>query len=149
MMKRKKIEKSPFSLFLLKKFFFLLSFSFIGGVGEIFFFCFRTSLQFIELKDFMQNCIEESINALRGISNEYYAEHLVWYEDCKMDDYFNEWTEIWDDEENEKVGEGLDTIAHKFVLNDNTRADFESAFEQARDAAFKAATKELAEEIEG
>lgn len=104
--------------------------------------------QFNELRDFMQNCIEESINALRGISNEYYAEHLVWYEDCEMEDYFVEWTEIWDDDENKEVGKGLNTIAHYFVLNDENRADFESAFEEARDAAFEEAIKELAEEIE-
>lgn len=53
---------------------------------------------------------------------------------------FHEWTEIWDDDV--KVGEGLDTIAHKFVLNDDTRADFEHAFEQARDAAYEEAEED-------
>lgn len=108
-------------------------------------------LQFNELKETMQTMIEESIASLsyNGGYNDKkdYLSDLAWYKDCKMEDYFNEWTEIWDDEDG-KIGEGLDTIAHKFVLNDDTRADFESAFEQARDEAFEARLKEIAEEIE-
>ena len=100
--------------------------------------------QFNELRDFMQNAIRESMNAL----DSHDAERILWYEDCTMGDYFAEWTEIWDEDENERIGDGIDTIAHKFVLNDDTRADFENAFEQARDAAFEEYMKGLAEEIE-
>lgn len=98
--------------------------------------------QFNELRDFMQNAIRESMNAL----DSHDAEGILWYEDCTMGDYFKEWTEIWD--EDERIGDGLDTIAHKFVLSDDTRPDFENAFEQARDAAFEEYMRELGEEIE-
>ena len=99
------------------------------------------ALQYNELRDFMQNLIEESMKAL----DSHDAEHLMWYENCTMNDYFTMWTEIWNDDE--LVGEGLDTIAHKFVLNDDTQADFDNAFEEARDEAFKAVMSEIGEEI--
>lgn len=99
--------------------------------------------QFIELCEFMQEMIEQSMNAL----DSHDAEHLMWYEDCSMTDYFHEWTEIWNDD-GEPVGEGIDTVAHSFVLNDSTRADFEVAFEQARDNAFERIIKAIAEEVE-
>lgn len=91
-----------------------------------------TAIQFNELRDFMQRMIEESMRML----DPHDTEHLMWYKDCTMQDYFQVWTELWDDEDG-KVGEGVDTIAHKFVLNDETRSDFERAFEQARDDAFE------------
>ncbi len=99
------------------------------------------SLQFIELRDCMQGMIEESMKAL----DSHQAENLLWYEDCTMEDYFHMWQEIWDDDV--KAGDGIDTIAHSYVLNDHTRADFEEAFEQARDAAFKSVMEDIAEEI--
>ena len=101
------------------------------------------NIQFIELCEFMQEMIEQSMNAL----DSHDAEHLMWYEDCSMTDYFQEWTEIWNDDD-EMVGEGIDTVAHSFVLNDSTRADFECAFEQARDNAFERIIKVIAEEVE-
>lgn len=91
-------------------------------------------LQFNELCDFMKRLICESLYALNGLSDK---EELVnWYETCTMDDYFTEWNQLWDENDN-LIGEGLDTISSKFVLNDNTRADFERAFTQARDAALE------------
>ena len=99
------------------------------------------SLQFNELRDTMQDSIKQSMEYL----DSHDAEHLMWYEDCSMEDYFTMWTEIWDDDT--LVGEGLETIAHKFVLNNDTRSDFENAFAQARDAAFEEYMKDLAEEI--
>jgi len=87
--------------------------------------------QFNELRDYMQNCIEESIAALDSSD----TEHIEWYKDCEMEDYFAEWQEIWDGDT--KIGEGLDTLTHKFVLNDDTRDDFERAFEEARDEAYE------------
>lgn len=95
-----------------------------------------------ELRDFMQNAIHESMNALDS-----HDANILWYEDCTMDEYFAEWTEIWDEDENERIGDGIDTIAHKFVLNDDTRPDFENAFEQARDTAFEEYMKKLGDEI--
>ena len=99
--------------------------------------------QFNELRDFMQNIIRESMNAL----DSHDAESILWYEDCTMYGYFTEWTEICDEDEDERIGDGIDTIARKFVLNDDTRADFENAFEQARDAAFEEYMKKGLEEI--
>lgn len=101
-----------------------------------------TAIQYNELREFMQNCIKESINSL----DSHDVEHIAWYEDCSMDDYFTMWTEIWDNDT--MVGEGLDTIAHKFILNDDTRSDFENAFKEARDAAYEEKMEEIAEEIE-
>ena len=89
-----------------------------------------------ELRDFMKGLICESLYALNGLSDK--EEHVKWYETCTMDEYFTEWDQLWDEDENDEfVGEGLDTISSKFVLNDNTRADFERAFSQARDAALE------------
>lgn len=101
------------------------------------------SFLFIELRDCMQDMIKESMKALDFQQ----AEHLAWYKDCTMNDYFSEWTEIWNDDD-ELVGEGIDTIAHKFVLNDDTRADFENAFDQARDNAYTSIMAEIAESEE-
>lgn len=99
--------------------------------------------QFNELKETMKRMIEESIACLPCNDKKDYLSHLAWYKDCEMDDYLYELQEIWD--ENEKVGEGLNTIAHDFVLNDNTRANFLLAFEQARDEAYEAALEEIAD----
>ena len=99
-----------------------------------------SSLEFIELRDYMQMAIHESL-VMAG------KEHIMWYEDCTMEDYFTMWQEIYD-ELGTKIGEGLDTIAHEFILNDDTRADFESAFEEARDAAFEERIKDIIEEVE-
>lgn len=90
-----------------------------------------STMQFIELRDYMQNLISESMKAL----DSHDAKSVMWYRDCSLDDYFTEWQEIWDGDV--KVGEGIGTIAHKFVLNDDTRADFERAFEEAREAAYE------------
>lgn len=94
--------------------------------------CNMSTLSFNELRDFMQRMVYESLVSLDGLSDK--EAHVKWYETCSMDDYFTEWDHIWDDDEN-LIGEGLDTISSKFILNDNTRADFEKAFSQARNAA--------------
>lgn len=46
------------------------------------------------------------------------------------------------------MGIGLDTISHKFVLNEETQADFENAFCQARDAAYEEAIEDAINDIE-
>ena len=91
-------------------------------------------LQFIELRDYMQQMIYESILS-------YSYEDRPWFKDCTMEEYSHEWQEVWE-EPDHKVGEGIDTIAHQFVLNDDTRTDFENAFEQARDAAYEEAMED-------
>lgn len=91
-----------------------------------------TSLEFNELSDYMQQMIHESILA-------YIYQDKSCFKDCSMEDYFQVWTEIWD--EDVKVGDGLDTIRHKFVLNEDTRDDFIEAFQLARDAAYEDATE--------
>lgn len=93
-----------------------------------------SALDFNELRDFMKSLICESLYALNGLNDK--EEHVKWYETCTMDEYFTEWDQLWDEDDN-LIGEGLDTIAHKFVLNDSTRADFEKAFSMARDAALQ------------
>lgn len=90
-----------------------------------------STMQFNELRDYMQNLISESMKAL----DSHDAESVMWYKDCSMDEYFTEWQEIWDGDV--KVGEGICTIAHNFVLNDNTHADFENAFAEARETAYE------------
>ena len=82
-------------------------------------------LQFNELVNHMYNCLLESMAV---------CDDIAWYESCSMDDYFTQWDEIWDEGDN-LVGEGLDTISHKFLLDDETRGDFENAFKIARDRA--------------
>jgi hypothetical protein len=98
------------------------------------------NLEFIELRDWMKNMLEDSMKAI----DKHDAESQSWYKDCTMDEYFGSmWEEIWDD--GIKVGEGLDTIAHKFVLNDDTRSDFEDAFGQALDAAYNSVIDDIAD----
>lgn len=98
-------------------------------------------LLFNELRDCMQSMIVKSMKALDPHDSDYHD----WYEDCTMEDYFHEWTEIWD--EDEKVGDGIDTIAHKFVLNDDTRADFERAFNDAKSNAIDEYIESIQDEI--
>ena len=88
--------------------------------------------QRVELINAMNMAIEESIKAIEGTKDE--QESFAWYKECKMDEYFH-WQELWNNDV--KVGEGIDTIAHKFILNDETRQDFEECFEQARDQAIE------------
>lgn len=99
------------------------------------------SLQFIELRDYMQNMLKDSMKALDAHN----VEDIDWYKDCTMNDYFQMWEEIWNDDV--LVGEGIDTIAHSFVLNDNTRTDFQNAFEQARNAAYEEVYEDAIREI--
>lgn len=96
---------------------------------------------FAELRECIKECIRQSIYYCDDI------EKISWFKDCTMDEYFYEYQDIYDNND-VKVGEGLDTIAHKFVLNNDTRKDFENAFEQARDNAYEEAVNLAVEEIE-
>jgi hypothetical protein len=93
-----------------------------------------------ELVNFIKNCMEESMRCVDNLRD------LEWYESCNMEDYFTEWTEIWDENDN-FIGEGLDTIAHKYVLNEDTRNDFESAFNEAREDAYNTVYAEFSDKV--
>lgn len=97
------------------------------------------ALEFDELRDYMNMCIRQSIF-------DYNDQDKSWFKDCTMDEYFVEYQDIYDDDV--KVGIGLDTISHKFVLNDETQADFERAFWEARDKAYEEAIQDAIDEIE-
>lgn len=101
-----------------------------------------SSTQYHELKNFMKGCITEPLNTV----DDHDTEKIMWYKDCEMGDYFTEWTEIYDDSD-DKIGEGLDTISSYFILNDDTRADFECAFDEARDEAYTERLESIAEDI--
>lgn len=89
------------------------------------------AIHFDDVKAYFANCISESINAL---DNNDFAS-LAWYADCTLDDYFTEKEDLWSDE-GEHLGEGFNMIFAKILLNDDTRADLENAFNAARDAEF-------------
>ena len=97
--------------------------------------------EFEELCECIKECIRQSIHYS---GNE---EKISWFKDCTMDEYFYNLTDIYD-EFDVKVGEGLDTIDHKFVLNDDTHEDFEKAFEQARDNAYEEAVMNAIDAIQ-
>lgn len=100
-----------------------------------------SALEFIELRDYMRNCLDESIKCV----NDSLA-HISWYETCEMEDYFAQWQEIWD-EDDTYIGDGLDTISNKFVINEDTREDFVNAFNDARDEAYEEAYKDFSEDV--
>lgn len=82
----------------------------------------------VKLISAMQDMLTESIFTCP-------PEDRAWYKDCTMEDYFT-WQEIYDDN-GEFLGEGLDVISAAYIINDETKADFEECFEQARDEAIK------------
>lgn len=82
--------------------------------------------QTIELTNVLRNMLVESIEC---------GGDIEWYREASMDDYFNEYQEIWDGDT--RIGEGIDTISSQFVLNDETREDFEICFNTALDEAIK------------
>lgn len=61
--------------------------------------------------------------------------NLEWYEDCEFDDYFTELQEIYTGQD-ELVGEGLDFISFKVVVNEETKTILEELFESAREKAY-------------
>ncbi len=100
-------------------------------------------IEFQELRDYMERMVYESMKALDPHDSDYHD----WYEACTMEDYFQEWMEIWNDED-VKVGDGIDTIiGHKFVLNDGTRADFERAFNDAKSNAIDEYIESIQDDI--
>lgn len=92
------------------------------------------AVKFHDVVSYFANCLSESIAAL---DNNDFA-NLQWYADCTLEEYFVEMQELWTDE-GEYLGEGFNMIFAKIVLNDDTRADLENAFNAARDKEFKEA----------
>jgi hypothetical protein len=90
------------------------------------------AVKFNDVESYFANCLSESIAAL---DNNDFA-NLQWYADCTLEQYFAEMQELWTDE-GEYLGEGFNMIFAKIVLNDDTRADLENAFNAARDKEFK------------
>lgn len=82
---------------------------------------------FNKLQDFIQNRLREAMSVQADLS---------WYKDCAFSDFFVELDVIYD-ENDEKVGEGLDIVSAAIVLNEDTQSDFELAFEQARDVVLR------------
>lgn len=95
------------------------------------------TMLFNTLRDFMKKCIKDSLNELDICD----TDEILWFKDCGLNDYFVDWDEIWNG--NEFVGVGLDAISHRFILNAETFNDFNKAFIQARDEAYKEFTDNL------
>ena len=88
-----------------------------------------TVIEEVELIETIENLINESIKYCP-------AEDRGFYETMTFEDYKNSLVEeIWN-EDDEMIGEGINTIAHKFVINDETKAQIEGCFRQARDEAW-------------
>lgn len=88
-----------------------------------------SSTEYNELLDMMKTCIQESISV-------YSEDSMEWLKECEFEDYFYELIEMYDDCGN-RIGEGLETISYSVVLNDETRRDFQLAFNTAREEAFE------------
>lgn len=97
------------------------------------------AIDFDDVRNYFANCLSESIAALDSED----FEHLEWYENCDIDDYFVEKQQLWSDE-GEYLGEGFSMIFAKIVLNDDTREDLERAFEEARDSEYESALESFA-----
>lgn len=82
------------------------------------------SFERVELQDMMIDMLQESYDTCPDDSKSF-------YDDCQFDDYFGGGLqEIWNEEG--KVGEGIDCISTQYVLNEETREDFEELFEIAK-----------------
>ena len=83
-----------------------------------------SSLEFIELRDYMLTCLEESMSACDENA-------IAWYEACDLENYFYELQDVY--ENDRLIGSGIDAFNHFFVLNEETKEDFDEAFRQAKD----------------
>ena len=84
------------------------------------------SFERVELQDMMIDMLQESYDTCPDDSKSF-------YDDCQFDDYFDfgrGLQEIWN--EDEKIGEGIICGSTAYILNDETRPDFEELFEIAR-----------------
>ena len=82
----------------------------------------------------MQSCLEESISSCpkgqRG-----------WYKFCSFDDYADcLLQDIYND--NDLLGEGINYISNKVVINDDNKKEIEELFDIARDRAYRESAEE-------
>lgn len=78
------------------------------------------------------NCVRDSF------------EDIEWYEDCRFQDYFQCLEEIWDENDN-KVGEGLNFISFSLVINEANIEEIEEIFEEVRDKVYEEKLGEFSE----
>lgn len=71
---------------------------------------------------------------------------LEWYEDCSFSDYFVELQEIFSDND-ERLGEGLDFISFKVIVNEDTLPVLEEIFDAARSDAYESKMKDFASSL--
>ena len=81
------------------------------------------SFERVELQDKMIDMLEESYNI-------YEEECKPFLLECSFDEYFVELQEIWN--EDEKIGNGIKCGSTAYILNDETRPDFEELFKIAQ-----------------
>ena len=77
---------------------------------------------YVEVVSFFRNLLRESIQACA-------AENVIEYKTITIDDFYSDWDIL--DQDGEDI-EGINIISDFIVLNDDTRADLERAFEEAR-----------------
>lgn len=88
------------------------------------------SLDVETIKNYFYNALDESMYCVRDS-----FEALEWYEDCRFEDYFNVLEEIWDDNDT-KIGEGLNFISFSLIVNDDNRHELEELFEEVREKVY-------------
>lgn len=82
-----------------------------------------TATEWQSVYNFTKNCIKESIDT--GCAS--------WFIYCSLDDYREGFiVDIYDDEDN-RLGEGVDTISLKVIIDES----FEKLFNEARDEAYE------------
>ena len=86
------------------------------------------SILYLEVVSFFRNLLRESIQACA-------PEDVIEYKTITIDDFYSDWDIL--DQDGEDI-EGINIISEFIVLNDDTRADLERAFEEARDEEVEA-----------
>ena len=81
----------------------------------------------IELTKFMENCLHESIE----------QEYLEFYKSCSFEDYEDGLVKTLYDENGNLLGEGIDYISGRVVIDDDNIKEIKELFEIARDRAYK------------
>ena len=86
----------------------------------------------IELTKFMENCLHESIE----------KDYLDFYKSCSFDDYKDSLISDLYDENGNELGEGIDYISGRVVIDDDNIKEIKELFEIARDRAYKECSEE-------
>mgnify|MGYP006864373676 CR=1 FL=1 len=88
------------------------------------------SLDVESIRNYFHKALDESMYCVRDS-----FEDLEWYEDCRFQDYFQCLEEIWDENDN-KVGEGLNFISFSLVIDETNIEEIEGIFEEVRDTVY-------------